>query len=122
MLLCHEPNEAQNYFQQAYLVARRNLRTFTQKPMRFVRRMARKGGGRRLKGAKGHSGNFGKFGKGPPASWGNFVCDMSGATDPAWAYYGSKGGKQKKNLRGKDGKTMLCHRCGSDSHYSRMSC
>ena len=100
-----------NELYEAYLVARRRWRKFTGKPPRRYRKFSHR--------SDRQQRNHQRLSRGPfSGTYASFL--------PSSAFAGGKGkGKNKskdgrKNPRGKDGKVLLCAKCGSDSHLWRQ--
>lgn len=105
-----------NELYEAYLVARRRWRKFTGKPPRRYRKFMSRSDKMQRNRSRMNQSPFAR-------TYASFL--------PTGAFAGGKGkgknkssqGKssyQRKNPRGRDGRTLLCAKCGSDSHLWRQ--
>jgi len=102
------------FFQQRF--HKRRWRRWTRKPVRRVRRFIKKRTFHRRK-------SFGGRGRPKGRGKGSLFLTYADEWDEALTYLGGssrssgKGFGRKTNPRGKDGKIMTCHNCGSEDHF-----
>ena len=106
----------------AYQQAKSRWRQYMNKPTRKVRRFVR---------GKGKSKGKGRLPTHGHRSVNTFLTNIHAAGQTSSVFFGKSKGKGKKgkssglgfgrrkNPKGKDGKTMECHNCGSDEHLIR---